>query len=435
MNVSDTLLSIEENLAEGRLESFQSAKAKADALLTELSLLEKSSDPDDLALAVSVRTASGHVERALGNCRESADQYEQAIATLQRCSREVITKREANLWTCHGLALLSAHSPKDWKSSILSFDEAITIRTNTRTSDETTGWGLSAGYLNKADALNKIGGEENLEEALNSLDLAIAILKDFNLETNQAFRSRLALAWMNKGNILGRLSLDYPHDYRSESLNAYQSAVEILRKGQVEENTESRRMLAVALCNCSRARAQLENDVDNEQIEVEARESLTLISEDELEDPEVAALMLTTRITLCFSLGEKRADEITDIVEDALHQIHPHTFTYQDPNDELLGHLFWCGANTYLNHYPQFLSEYLLEFLDPDTGNNHFAFSRSCQEAAVRVLWQAIATCKSSGFGTGDAIEKKLSRIGEWQECRERLAEIRNRFFTTEPKE
>lgn len=427
-HIGEIIFSIEGDLSAGLPESFQSAKEKADSLRPHLSNLN-----DDPGLAVSILTATGHVERALGNWDAAAKDYEEALSILLKCPPEVVAKRSANLWTCHGLARLSGAKREDWESAVKSFDKAIEFRVAEQAADgSSTKWGESAGWMNRADALSKIGGESNLEDALTSLDPAIAILDRFDLDANPVFRTRIALAWMNRGNLLARLTLDYPHDYRGESIEAYEKAIAILRAGPIVEYPESRRMLAVALSNCSRARVQLYDSGQREHIEKESFETLGLIETAELEDPEMARLMLTTRVTLGFALDQEKADEITDIVEEGLREIQPFTAPYQDPNDELLGQLFWRGAKTYLDHFPQFLTEYLLEFLDPDDGDLHFAFSIGCQEAAVQALWLGISEWKKSGFGSKEEIDKNLNQIGEWQECRDRLASIRNRYFTTE---
>ncbi len=379
-------------------------------------------------------TACGHVERALGNSNEAVVAYDEAIAMLDQGDSQVRLKRSANLFMYRGLAMLSSDYDDDWKSSILSFDKAIGFRKLEQNTNLATTWSLSAAWMNRADAMGKIGGEANLKGALASLESAIELLNQLDLNSNPGFRSRMALAWMNRGNILARLTLDYLENYRNESLIACDRAVEILRHGANPEISESRRMLALALSNGSRARAQFEDLVQAENF---AREALSLIQTDELEDPEMLRLMLTTRVTLCYILSEPavadhRYIELTDLAEEGFHQAHPFITEAGDKNDKLLGQLFRCGANAYLAYLPGFLSEYLLEFLDPDVGAGHFAFSPSCHEAAVQVLWTGIGKWQDLGFGYAEDTKNRLEQIGEWQECRHHLAKIRNRYFLME---
>lgn len=409
------------------------AQRAAETLRSRAVELEKRSSDEDLALMVALLTACGHVERASGRLVEAEVTYGEALSYLERCPSEAQARRAANLWTCRGLALLSGGSAAEWTSSIQCFDQSISIREQ-RDDERTDRWGLSAAWMNRADALGKIGGEPNLRDALEALDTAIVQLDQLDPAASPGIRSRIALAWMNRGNTLARLTLDYSAHREADSISAYDRAVEVLRAGQDSGLPEPKRMLAVALSNRGRAKAQLSDAQDTLPAEKDALESLSLIVPEDLVDPNMMTLMLTNRVTLCHLIERsdrrlERHAELTDIVEDGLQLTFPYVARFPEPLEALVGQLFMMGASTYANHLPTFLEEYLLDFLDPDRSAENLASSKSCQEAAVRVLWIAIAQLQDLGFGAGEEREQRLEQLFQWQQCRERLAEIRAERF------
>ena len=89
------------------------------------------------------------------------------------------------------------------------------------------------------------------------------------------------------------------------------------------------------------------------------------------------------------------------------------------------------AAEGYLIAAPQFLNDFLLDQLDPDRSDNHFAELADCQEVAVKTLWKGIASIKEEGFSDigEEGYESRRELLVAWEQCRERLAEIRPLYF------
>jgi hypothetical protein len=225
---------------------------------------------------------------------------------------------------------------------------------------------------------------------------------------------------------------------QEQAIAHHAEAVAVLRPGAEAGIEESRRMLAVALCNLSRARLILAKSGCTAG-ETEAREALTWLGDAELSSPETLTLGLTARITAACHLESSRQDDecfldLTDLAEEALaiaaegRRRHGRHVV----NAGLLGELTRLGAHAYLIVSPAFLADFLLDLLDPERTENHFADVAEVHEAAVRVLWRGIAEVQKAGFaGIGsEDYEARRERLVDWEECRERLAAIRDRYFT-----
>lgn len=389
------------------------------------------------ALFTALWTAAGHLDREAGRLSESVAAYDEALGRVKALdlTDELRNHREANLWTCRGLAQLAGETPGDWRAAMASFDEAIQRRSRQTEPDFDQCWGLAAAWMNRGEALEKLGGEDNLRAMANANETATTCLRDADLSRHPAIRTRLALAWMNRGRALAVLTERYGSGEGGLSLESYARAAEILRPGLEGGAVEPRRMLAVVLANLSRARLAL-NSAGTAEGEEEAREALSLIAEEEKSDPRVAELGLVLRVTLCRTLGtlpgaNERHEEITDLAEEGLWNGGQAWERWQAPPSLplVIGELFRCGAEAYQRHQPQFLAEYLLDHLDPERSRGRSVLSRlePCHEAAVEILWRSIGQFQQGGFaGLGsEAFARHLDLFEEWQQCRQRLAEIR----------
>ncbi len=196
-------------------------------------------------------------------------------------------------------------------------------------------------------------------------------------------------------------------------------------------------MLAVALANTSRARSLLfpATTADSEK---EAREALAWIEGYDAGDWELLNLDLTARLSLCVALRSQdgtaaSAPEITDLVEEGLAHLRSHLSVGGQIElfETVAGQLFRCGAEVYGEHMPRFLSDYLLDHLDPARGSGGLERSPSCHEAAVETLWAETGRLKRDGFATlgTEEYERKAELESEWHRCREQLAEIRAGHF------
>lgn len=431
------LAEVESLLHEGSSASLHHARTRADELALAL---EEASPGGNPGLLIALLTAKGHAERSVGLPLEAVRTYDQALSRIPETPSDSQGKnRRANLLTCRGLALLPLGDPASLERALESFDASIALRDNPEAT-EMERWGLAAAWLNRGDALAGLGGPENLRMAMAASVQAREALALLDPDKHPPYRSRLALSWMKSGDHALRLCAECGELRQEESLSHLATAVSVLRPGAEAGFEESRRMLAAALANLSRARLFLERR-GSESGEEEARESLSWIESAALSSPEMCSLALNGHLTAACHLATsgRDADRLlaaTDLVEDAfaLAAEGRERFGSDALDERLLGELAKLGAEAYLAASPAFLGEFLLDLLDPDRSPKHFADLASVHEAAVRVLWKGIAGIQQrgfSGFGSG-GYETERERLVEWQLCRERLASIRSRYFTLE---
>ena len=94
----------------------------------------------------------------------------------------------------------------------------------------------------------------------------------------------------------------------------------------------------------------------------------------------------------------------------------------------LLGALSGVGGNGYLIASPDFLADFILDWLDPERPGASLSDVAEAHDAALEVLARGIARIRRAGFAeTGSKDDgPKEERLVAWQNCRERLAEIRD---------
>lgn len=255
---------------------------------------------------------------------------------------------------------------------------------------------------------------------------------------NPLHRRSLALACLKSGESLIQRCLEHGEAKEAEVIELHQQAVEILRPDAEDGIAESRHLLAVGLCQLSRARLMLERQGSADGLQ-DARDCLVWLADAELSSPGTLQLGLTARISAACHLESSSQDEerfldLTDIAEEALVVATEgrRRFGTDAVDPALLGDLIRLGGNAYLIASPDFLADFLLDWLDPERAEASLSGVAAAHEAALEVLVRGIARIRRAGFtemGSEDYARKE-ERLVAWQECRERLTEIRDRDVT-----
>ena len=431
---------VEQGIGTGDGESLDAAEARLSAAQRTFEESTGVSESKINHFSVVVATLWGHLKRAREQFREADDAYLFAHQLLMNSSGadSVRDRREAGLWTYRGLSQVSINSTDMLASAVQCFETAISIRSREEDPGFETRWSLAAAWMNRGDALGRLPGRTNLEEVIVSNEKAEKLLDGFSLESNTAFRTRLAMTLLNRGEAYVRLSTQYGGEYAEDALASFGRAVDMLREGVKQGNEESRRMLAVALTNLCRSRLVL-FQTGSQESSAEAREALQIVTATSELNADLILMDLTCRVVLCRSL-ENPADvkgttsEMTDLVEEGLARAMSLVVDGVVPPAlcGLVSELFRCGADVYRRYLPRFLAEYLLDHLDPERGESVFSNCALCHEVAVESLWTAIAIIQEKGFsGMGSSeFDREADLQTDWNKCRERLAEIRSTRFT-----
>lgn len=251
-------------------------------------------------------------------------------------------------------------------------------------------------------------------------------------------RRSLALASLKSGESLIQRCLEQGEAKQAEAIEHHQQAVAILRPDAEAGIDESRRLLAEALFQLSRARLMLEKKGSADGLR-DARECLVWLADGELSSRETLQLGLTARISIACHLESSSQDEdrfleLTDIAEEALAVAAEgrRRFGTDALDPALLGDLIRLGGNGYLIASPDFLADFLLDWLDPERAEASLSGVSEARDAGLEVLAQGIARIRRAGFAERGKEDdsRKEARLIAWLDCRERLAAICDRDGT-----
>lgn len=330
------------------------------------------------------------------------------------------THAEANQWTQHGIRLLEQGDRDSLLEAQLCFEQAITLREELPLeSNVWFRWGLTAGWMNRADALTRLGGAERLTDALQSYDIAIAHLHRLPLDTDPLFRWRLGLAWMNRGHVERTIG---GHRAGEKALSCIDTALQVMGGSENSPRLEYQQLQASAWMN--RACVLLElSPADPALAAASARRSIRHSRPLEQTDPLAAEVGIKARHTLCKALavllesGPAKTDdadswihEATDTVEEVMH-LTKDTALHQPLREDL----FSFGCRIYRAFQPHFLAEFLNDGLAAGSMSEemHKSARESLAQAAFHIQQQNLAGLTSSRLDKLIHTLQKLSETGE----------------------
>lgn len=260
-----------------------------------------------------------------------------------------------------GICSLTLATPHHLASALDSFDAAIGIRSQLPLENHPgTRWGLAAAYMNRGDALTRLRGPS--EEARRSYDLAIAVLEHISPGDGFDVRQRLALAWTNRG-----LAADSP----DEAITCFTRGIDLLADSGTDRHLLTR-------CNAllHRGLLRLSKTGDAAQAQTDARTLLAITHSSERHYPAMAEVGLHARHLLCRALVKSLDDgtpagsedwiaEASDAIEEALSLERYWAAQGIRAFRTIAIELFVLGLRIYRVCQPHFLSEFILESLDP----------------------------------------------------------------------
>lgn len=340
----------------------------------------------------------------------------------------------ASGWMKRGIALLNENTTASLTASLPWFEGAIELRSTLPLHKNS--WHryvLAAGWMNRGDALTRLGSAENLAEAVRSYDRALALLQTLELESNPLFRKRLALAWMNRG-----ISLQEQGMSMSSALASFDEAIAFLRDPGALEDADNRPILACALMNRGNAVLRLTPPLPARARE-SAEEALALIAGAEEEDLLAAETGLKARHILCRAIAFQLADRTTamvpedlvaaatDAVDDGM-KLARHWEARGEPRfRDLAAELFRFGACAYQMHQSHFLTEFLLENLDPSESSDAFPADPKMHATAGEAIARAFAGIQRDGFQALNTprFDRFLKTLRQLRATEARLGELR----------
>jgi hypothetical protein len=342
----------------------------------------------------------------------------------------------ASGWMKRGIALLNENTTASLTASLVWFEGAIELRRSLPLAENSWyRYVLAAGWMNRGDALTRLSSTENLAEAVRSYDQALALLRTLDLESNPLFRKRLALAWMNRGITLQEQGT--PVSLRA-AVESFEEAIAVLRDLPAGAGPENRPVLACALMNRANVLLRLTPSTPD-LARKSAEQALALVAGAEEQEILAAETGLKARHVLCRAIASQLADgtgpiapedliaAATDAVDDGMKLARHWEARGERRFHDLAVELFRFGACAYQMHQSHFLSEFLLEYLEPCQSRDAFPADPKMHAAAGEAIARAFAEIQHDGFRSLSTprFDRFLETLRQLRITQTRLGELR----------
>ena len=302
---------------------------------------------------------------------------------------------QASVIMKRGIALMEEDRPGAASEALACFDEALSLREGLPLAESPIlGYGVAACWLNRADALMRLGGGPQVAEAIRSCGEGIAVLQTLPLEKDPRFSRRLAMAHHNRG-----LFLQVQGGLASEVAAAFDQALAVLEHDHAAGIEDRRYLLAVVWMNLASVLAAQGTSESESRALSAAMQAIGLVAETEAEDPAAAEVGLKARHALCRTFAGRLSaaqagqqampddvHEATDAVDDGLALIRRWEQKGVARFRMLAGDLFRFGLRVYLIYQPQFLQEFLDENLDPEQSSAAYVQDEDIRAAAQEIV-------------------------------------------------
>ena len=349
--------------------------------------------PDQIARleAAHAALARGHAHESAGALAEAVRGYDEAIGILAAWPGPPpagVCRDLGVAWMNRGNVLQRQESPRALADADQAYERAIhLLNLLPLGTDPAFANSLGAAWLNRGRALHRGGTPASVTAAVDAYATSIEILRTLPLDASPWFRINLAGAWMNKANVL--LGLNEPHRI-SEARRAAKEALALVASGEQSEPIFADIGLKARRVQCD-ALGQL------------------LVTPDPLND--------VTELTA----------EASDAVDDGLALIRHWEQKGRTGFLPLGVRLFLFGSRLYTRHQPQFVAEFILENLYPETTPGAFAAVGDFHRVATEAISQTRARLNQAGMITpGTPGADRLLAIAQALTAAEtRLAEIR----------
>ncbi|MCG3150584.1 MAG: hypothetical protein PCFJNLEI_04071 [Verrucomicrobiae bacterium] len=344
---------------------------------------------------------------------------------------------EASVWMKRGIARLEAGAPAELQEAIGDFDQAIALRCKLPLdANPIFRYGLAAGWMNRGDALTRLGSAENLADAVRSYDAALETLRDLPVEANPLFRRRLAIAWSNRG-----LSLQAQNTAAAllEAGRSFETASAVLHGGNAAEIVDRDYLLAAAQMNHANALVRGAPGGSPAQARVMAQQAVALADQAQLQDLAMTEVRLKARYILCQAIAQLLAPltttdpisddlfaEASDAVDNGLALARSWEQQGVTQFRSVAQDLFHFGARIYQMSQPHFLSEFLLENLDPARSSSSFVGDPQIHAAALESIWRSFRQIQNTGAQSPHTppYDELLKQLRDLRLVEDRLAEL-----------
>jgi tetratricopeptide (TPR) repeat protein len=302
---------------------------------------------------------------------------------------------QASVLMKRGIRLLTDAQPDAVSEALGCFDRALELRSRLPIDEVPVfRYGLAACWLNRADALMRLGDAARIADALRAFDEGIAVLGGLPLGEDARFPRRLAMAHHNRG-----LALCVQGRPAAEAVAAFSDAIAILDHDHAALISDRQYLRAVVWMNLANARAS-EGTTESDTLAGDAAlQAIALVADLEAHDVDAAEVGLKARHVLCQTIATRLSlptatdetmpddvHEATDIADDGLGLVRRWEQQGVVRFRAIALDLFRFGARVYARYQPQFLNEFVLDNLDPGQSSADYVGSAEMRSAAHEAL-------------------------------------------------
>jgi len=330
----------------------------------------------------------------------------------------------ASDWMHAGIDLLGETSVPVLERAVRCFDQAIALRRTLPLEENPfLRYALSAGWINRGDALARIG-DGHLDEALRSYGQALALLEGLPLEENVLYPRRLAITWINRGTALQRRQAAGDAE---AAARGFRAAISVLDHPAAAALADAAALRSGAWANLAGALASAGAADGAEAIDAAAR-ALALAAPLERADAAVAEAALQARHLVCRLAVQELADRrplpeerraaaiaaATEGIALARHWRGEGHGQFEETAREI----FRFGCRIQEGGTPQAL----IGFLEASLGGEPAPDAVSLA-AARAALWSCLAHLQAAGFGAvgTPAFATRLADIQALRQAEDRL--------------
>lgn len=295
-----------------------------------------------------------------------------------------------------GITVMSEDRPDAASEALACFDQALQLRERLPLDKSPVHrYGLAACWLNRADALMRLGGGAQVAEAIRSCEQAIGLLRTLPLAEDRRFPRRLAMAHHNRGLFLQFHGARHP----GEVLAAFEEALAVLEHPDAAGIEDREYLLAVVWMNVAIAGASLGTTESDARARAAAMKAIGLVGAVEADNLAAAEVGLKARHALCRTFAARLSSapdgpqempddvhEATDTVDDGLALIRSWEQKGVTRFRMVACDLFSFGGRVYLIYQPQFLQEFLDDNLDPESSSPEYAQDPEIRAAAQEIV-------------------------------------------------
>ncbi len=295
-----------------------------------------------------------------------------------------------------GIRRLTDGHPVAAADALSCFDQALSLRRQLPLADRPDfRYGLAACWVNRADALARLGGAAQLEAALRAYDETIVLMRTLPLDDDVRYPRRLAIASQNRGLALRALGVART----AEALHAFEETIALLEAPCSVSIPDRQWLLAATWTNLAQSHAALGDPRSLAQARTAAHRALSSVEQVAVADVECAEVALRARHVLCQLLARQLSDalqqgdslreavhEATDMADDGLRLVQAWERRGIAKFRGLACDLFRFGARVYAIYQPHFLDEFVRDNLDASQSSIGYVDSPEMRAAALETL-------------------------------------------------